>query len=132
MTACSLITKQAYNGQEQRKESSAESGAELPPLWEISFLFPLNGCVDGSDLLGILEILPLLFLAFGPNTSIMYFQPSIGLLLNMRSLIKLAEICCMLFDDQILGREYLPPSVTFPIYLHLVPSLLFPNHQACF
>lgn len=117
----------------QRKESPAESGAELPPLWEISFLFPLNGCVDGSDTLGILETLPLPFLAFGPNTSIMYFQPSIGLLLlDMRSLIKLAEICGMLFDDQILGREYLPPSVTFPIYFHLEPSLLFPNHQVYF
>jgi len=76
-----------------KKESSAESGAELPPLWEISFLSPLNGCVDGSDILGILETLPLPFLASGPNTSIMYFQPSIGLLLlNMRSSIKLA-IC---------------------------------------
>jgi len=54
------------------------------PLWVISFLSSLNGCVDGSDRLGTLVTLPFPFLAFGPSSSIMYFQPSIGLLrLNM-------------------------------------------------
>lgn len=42
------------------------------------------------------------------------------------------EICCMQFDDRILGGECPLPSVTSPIYSHLEPWLLFPNHQACF
>lgn len=42
------------------------------------------------------------------------------------------EICCMQFDDRILGGECPLPSVTCPIYSHLEPWLLFPNHQACF
>lgn len=51
----------------------------------------LKGWVDSSDTLGNLDTLPLLLLAFGPISSIMYFHPSIGLLrLNMWVFIKLA------------------------------------------
>ena len=75
------------------KSIGVRNWATYLPLWVINFLSSLNGCVDGSDRLGTLVTLPFPFLAFGPSSSIMYFQPSIGLLrLNMWVLIKLA-IC---------------------------------------